>query len=75
MFIIPMAGLSSRFFKAGFKKPKYMLPLAESFIFDEAIKSFKIYFTTDLFLFIIRDEKEVLDFVNNRCKKFKYQEL
>lgn len=64
-----MAGLSSRFFKAGFKKPKYMLPLGETFVFNEAIKSFKIYFSTDLFLFIIRDEKEVLDFVSNRCKE------
>ena len=27
MFIIPMAGLSSRFFKAGYNKPKYQLDL------------------------------------------------
>jgi hypothetical protein len=68
MFIIPMAGKSSRFFKAGYKKPKYMLPLGETILFDEAIKSFETYFDTDLFLFIIRDEFGVFDFVDNRCK-------
>ncbi|EGR1720790.1 capsular biosynthesis protein, partial [Vibrio parahaemolyticus] len=25
MIVIPMAGMSSRFFKAGYDKPKYML--------------------------------------------------
>lgn len=68
MFIIPMAGLSSRFFKAGFKKPKYMLPLGETIVFNEAVKSFKRYFGTDLFLFIIRKEEGIFNFVQNSCK-------
>jgi hypothetical protein len=63
-----MAGKSSRFFKAGYKQPKYMLPLGnESCVFDEAIKSFKKYFKSDLFLFIIREGKEIKDFVTKQC--------
>ena len=69
MFIIPMAGKSSRFFKAGYKQPKYMLPLgANSCVFDEAIKSFEKYFDSDLFLFIARNSKEVKDFVKIQCE-------
>jgi len=75
MFIIPMAGMSSRFFKAGYKKPKYMLPLGDSLVFDEAVKSFDAYFQTDLFLFIVRDENGVVDFVNERCDKLKIKDF
>lgn len=70
MIIIPMAGKSSRFFNAGYKIPKYMLPLKnDSNVFLEAIKSFSNYFTTDKFLFIIRNEEGVFDFVEEQCKK------
>ena len=47
MFVIPMAGLSSRFFKAGFEVPKYQLSIADTIVFDLAIKSFERYFSTD----------------------------
>jgi dTDP-glucose pyrophosphorylase len=55
MIIIPMAGLSSRFFKAGFIKPKYMLKAQGKTLFDYSIESFREYFATEKFLFIIRD--------------------
>ena len=48
MFVIPMAGLSSRFFKAGFEVPKYQLSIADTIVFDLAIKSFERYFSTCL---------------------------
>jgi len=68
MFIIPMAGKSSRFYNAGYKTPKYMLPLGqESCVFVEAIKSFELYFSSDLFLFIIRDEDGIEEFVKSKC--------
>lgn len=65
-----MAGKSSRFFKAGYKKPKYELPLGpRSCVFNEAIKSFKSYFESDLFLFITRDGPKVKGFVEKQCKE------
>lgn len=63
-----MAGKSSRFFNAGYKLPKYMLPLkSNSNVFREAIKSFENYFKTDVFFFITREEPGVFDFVKKEC--------
>ena len=63
-----MAGKSSRFFNAGYKIPKYMLPLGQdSCVFVEAIKSFELYFSSDFFLFIIRDEDGIEEFVKSKC--------
>lgn len=63
MFVIPMAGKSSRFTKAGYTKPKFMLKSHGKTIFEWAVSSFRSYFLTEQFLFIVRD-KEALDFVN-----------
>jgi hypothetical protein len=66
MIVIPMAGLSSRFFKAGYKLPKYMLEAHAESLFDHSVKSFKKYFATIKFLFIIRDVYETHTFVKQR---------
>lgn len=63
MFIIPMAGLSSRFFKAGYDKPKYQLDLNGESVFAWSVKSFKKYFVTDKFIFIYRDVYQTKDFL------------
>lgn len=63
MIIIPMAGLSSRFFKAGFKQPKYMLEAHGYTLFAHAINSFKDYFSSEHFLFIVRDIQDTPQFV------------
>jgi len=63
MIIIPMAGLSSRFFKAGFSKPKYMLKAHGKTLFDHSVESFKEYFATEKFLFIVRDVFDTANFV------------
>jgi len=68
MIIIPMAGLSSRFFKAGYTQPKYMLESHGKTLFDHSVESFKYYFKTEKFLFIIRDVYETYDFVLERIK-------
>lgn len=68
MIVIPMAGLSSRFFKAGFEEPKYMLPLNQETVFDWAVSSFKEYFETDEFLFIVRDVYNTPEFVEEHAK-------
>ena len=46
MFVIPMAGPGSRFKAWG---AQYQLSIANTIVFDLAIKSFERYFSTDLF--------------------------
>ena len=67
MIIIPMAGKSSRFYKAGYTLPKFMLPLNDKTVFAEAVCSFKKYFKSDLFLFIARSDFGVQDFIKKEC--------
>ena len=62
-----MAGMSSRFTKAGYTKPKYMLELNGSPLFDYCVASFKAYFKTNAFLFIARSEAETDNFIKQRC--------
>ena len=70
MIIIPMAGLSSRFFKAGFEVPKYQLTLPNGqTMFDWAVSSFKHYFETETFLFIVRDVYNTPEFVKNQIEE------
>lgn len=53
IIIFPMAGLSSRFAKAGYDKPKYMLDLKGNSVFFHAVNSFKnILKTLNFFLYI-----------------------
>lgn len=68
MIVIPMAGLSSRFFKAGYDQPKYMLPAHGMPLFDHAVLSFKAYFASMPFLFIVRDVYDTPTFVKHRCE-------
>ncbi|PSU88820.1 capsular biosynthesis protein [Photobacterium kishitanii] len=76
MIVIPMAGLSSRFFKEGYTLPKYMLEANGMSLFDHAVNSFKAYFDKEYFLFIVRDVYQTPAFVKQRAeaigiKKFK----
>lgn len=68
MIVIPMAGLSSRFFKAGYAEPKYMLQAHGKSLFDHSVESFKLYFETEKFVFILRDVYNTLAFVKERVK-------
>ena len=68
MIVIPMAGLSSRFFKAGYTEPKYMLPAHGIPLFDHAVLSFKAYFETTEFVFIVRSDYNTAQFVESRCQ-------
>lgn len=55
MIVFPMAGLSSRFAKAGYDRPKYMLPLGEGSMLRKSVAGFRAYFETEDFLFICRN--------------------
>jgi hypothetical protein len=67
MIIIPMAGLSKRFADAGYKLPKYMLPLGEGTVFDHAVGSFRALFDDEEFLFVVRDVAATPAFVEASC--------
>lgn len=69
MFVIPMAGLSSRFFKAGYEVPKYQLDMHGMSVFARSLESFRRYFETDLFVIILRDVYGTLAFVEQEMQK------
>ncbi|MDE9461684.1 glycosyltransferase family 2 protein [Xenorhabdus bovienii] len=69
MIIIPMAGLSSRFFSAGFDKPKYMLDAHGKTLFEHSVLSFSNYFESKKFVFIIRDIYDTVQFVTHKVKQ------
>lgn len=69
MIVIPMAGLSSRFKKAGYVKPKYMLEAHGKTLFSHSLYSFKRYFESEKFLFIALDVFETRGFIDAECIK------
>ncbi|WP_283786148.1 glycosyltransferase family 2 protein [Bermanella sp. WJH001] len=66
MIVIPMAGMSSRFLKCGYDKPKYQLEIKGKPLFDYCVLSFVRYFKSERFVFIVRD-LVAKDFVARRC--------
>ena len=66
MIVIPMAGQSRRFMDAGYRMPKYQLPLWGQPVFDHAVRSFVRYFAHEPFLFVIRPDHDAETFVRNR---------
>lgn len=69
MFVIPMVGKSSRFFKAGFSVPKYALTINGKSVFECAVASFEKYFKTDDFLFVVRDDFNAKAFVESEIAR------
>lgn len=68
MIVIPMAGLSSRFFKEGYEQPKYMLLAHGLSLFEHSVKSFEKYFKSEEFIFIVRDNYETPNFVRKKSE-------
>jgi bifunctional N-acetylglucosamine-1-phosphate-uridyltransferase/glucosamine-1-phosphate-acetyltransferase GlmU-like protein len=75
MIVIPMAGQSSRFFKAGFTAPKYMLEAHGKTLFEHAVSSFKNYFDKKSFLFIVRDDFHSSAFVQKKALELGIKEF
>lgn len=69
MFVIPMAGLSSRFFKAGYTKPKHQLVAHGDTLFAHAVESFSHYFAEDRFLFVLRSDHDTQAFVQLEAER------
>lgn len=69
MIVIPMAGLSSRFFKAGYTSPKYMLEVHGKTLFHYTVSSFETLFETERFVFIVRDSLNSVEFIKSEISK------
>lgn len=67
MIVIPMAGLSSRFSKAGYDLPKYMLPLKGHTVFDYSVASFRSVFNAEPFLFIGLARDGMREFISDHA--------
>ncbi len=65
MIVIPMAGMSSRFFKAGYTQPKYMLEAHGQTLFEHSVNSFAAYFASTPFLFIVRNVYDTAVFLRD----------
>lgn len=70
-----MAGMSSRFFKAGYTQPKYMLEAHGQTLFDHSVRSFEAYFSSLPFLFIVRDVYDTERFVKERAQALGIKEF
>ena len=69
MIVIPMMGRSSRFLDAGYLKPKYQLTINHQTMFELAVNSFSPYFSTEHFLFIVRNDHDNRRFVSEEVSK------
>lgn len=63
MIVIPMAGRSQRFYDAGYAVPKFMLPLGGESVFAHAVGSFAAQFLSQVFMFIVAADEDIIDFV------------
>lgn len=64
-----MAGESQRFRDAGYKWPKYMLPISGRPLFDWSLMSFQAHFGSRNFLFVARDAEGTGKFLEARLEK------
>lgn len=64
-----MAGLSSRFQKAGYRLPKYMLPLAGHSMLQRVVSGFRSQFDEQEFLFICRDIADTEAFIHSEMQQ------
>lgn len=67
MIVFPMAGLSSRFIKAGYKVPKYKLKIEGKSLFYKVVSCFREFFDREKILFVIRSEER--DFILDEIRK------
>ena len=67
--VITMAGLGSRFKKAGYEMPKYMIEAHGKTLFDWSMESLKGYEKEDTeYIFIVRKEDKAEEFILSHCK-------
>ncbi len=64
-----MAGMSSRFFSAGYTEPKYALRAFGDTLFAHSLRSFERYFQDTPFLFITLAQFDAAAFVREQCSR------
>ena len=69
MIVLPMAGRSSRFFSAGFVRPKYELPLGTSCVLEQVVRSFERQFEAEYFVFGVRSDYDAAAFVSHVARQ------
>lgn len=69
MIVLPMAGRSTRFKKAGYSKPKFMLDLHGRSVFEHVTASFSQYFGKEKLLFIALESDQVVYFIRQACRR------
>lgn len=75
MIVIPMAGLSSRFFKAGYTQPKYALEAHGHTLFYYSVGSFRAYADTLPFLFVTLARYDATRFIRTEAARLGISEL
>lgn len=67
--IITMAGLGSRFKKAGYNVPKYMIGAKGKSLFEWSMESLDDFKSDSKFIFIVRKEDKANKFIEEKCDK------
>ena len=65
--VITMAGLGSRFRKAGYQVPKYMIEAKGKSLFAWSMESLQGYGCDNNYYFIVRQEDHAADFIRTAC--------
>lgn len=78
--VITMAGLGSRFRKAGYNIPKYMIEAKGQTLFEWSLESLTGFEDDNTYYFVVRKEDDALRFISDVCKnrgilKFKIIEI
>lgn len=69
--IITMAGLGSRFRKAGYNCPKYMIEAKGKSLFEWSMDSLLGYNRhVSKYVFVVREEDKASDFIKRQCTKY-----
>lgn len=73
--IITMAGKGSRFRKAGYNKPKFMIKAGEKTLFEWSMESLLNFRENCKYIFIVREEDMANEFILEKCKEMKIKEF
>ncbi len=71
IIIITMAGLGTRFRKAGYDCPKYMIEAKGKTLFEWSLDSLKGYNShVSKYIFVVRCEDNAGEFIHSKCRKY-----
>ncbi len=74
--IITMAGVGSRFRKAGYNVPKYMIKAKDKTLFEWSMESLVDYNPyTNKYIFVVRKEDKAENFIREKCKNYNIKNI